>query len=249
MLISVTELKKYWGISPNGVLHVGAHLGEEAQSYEENNWTPVTWVEAQPNLVQKLNESLPKNKHKVIQAAVWGTEGEKLSLHVASNSMSSSLLDLGSHADSYPDITYIDQIEVSTKRLENLISEAEMPNFINIDIQGAELEAIKGLGTRLNKADYIFVEVNRKEVYKGCTLVSELDSYLQQHDFQRVGTRWFFREGWGDALYVRKTKLNKPGSLRLVQYWIRNTFFYLKQLLRALGAGKVIRKFRNLEKS
>jgi hypothetical protein len=32
----VSELSKYWNIAPTGVLHVGAHLGEEASDYEKN---------------------------------------------------------------------------------------------------------------------------------------------------------------------------------------------------------------------
>ena len=46
MYITVSELSKYWNIAPTGVLHVGAHLGEEASDYEKFGWAPVIWVEA-----------------------------------------------------------------------------------------------------------------------------------------------------------------------------------------------------------
>ena len=58
MYVSVAELSKDWNIAPTGVLHVGAHLAEEALDYETFGWTPVIWVEAQPNLVQALNSKL-----------------------------------------------------------------------------------------------------------------------------------------------------------------------------------------------
>lgn len=248
MLFSVSELAKYWNISPNGVLHVGAHLGEEASSYAQLGWSPTIWVEAQPKLVQKLRETLQPDNNRIIQAAVWGTAGLPLKLHVASNSMSSSLLDFGSHSKSYPEITYIEEVDVITQRLDSLISEVDMPNFLNIDIQGAELEAIKSLGRLLKHLDFIYVEVNRKEVYKGCTLVSELDDFLDANDFQRSATRWFFKEGWGDAIYIRRSKLHKMELHNLVSYSILNINFYAKQLLRFLGIGKIFRTLGILKK-
>jgi len=201
--ITVSELSKYWDITPTGVLHVGAHLGEEAADYEKFGWTPAIWVEAQPNLVQKLKSKLDSSNHKVIEAAIWEEDGVPLKLHVASNSQSTSLLNFGTHADSYPDITFVSEIEVITKRLDSIIEPDEMPNFINLDIQGVELPAIKSLGKLLLSVDYIYTEVNKMEVYEGCTLVKDLDDYLLVNGFKRATTRWYLKEGWGDALYIR----------------------------------------------
>ena len=72
-------------------------MGEEAEEYEKYGWLPVIWIEAQPKLARLLKESLNPKKHRVIEAAIWNQDNEKLFLHVASNSMSSSLLEFGSH--------------------------------------------------------------------------------------------------------------------------------------------------------
>jgi len=187
--ITVLELSKYWNIAPTGVLHVGAHLGEEASDYEKFGWTPTIWVEAQPNLVQALNSKLDSSMHKIIEAAIWEEDGVPLRLHVASNSQSTSLLNFGTHADSYPDITFVSEIEVITVRLDSIIKTEEMPNFINLDIQGVELPAIKSLGKLLLSVDYIYTEVNKTEVYEGCTLVTELDEHLLINGF-KMGIQW-----------------------------------------------------------
>lgn len=205
MYITVPELSKHWNIAPTGVLHVGAHLGEEASDYEKFGWSPVIWVEAQPSLVEILNSKLDTSKNKVIEAAVWEEDGVPLKLHVASNSQSTSLLNFGSHADSYPDITFTSEIDVVTKRLDSIIKPNEMPNFVNLDVQGVELSAIKSLGSLLEEVDYIYTEVNKEEVYEGCTLVKDLDGYLLGKGFKRVTTRWYLKEGWGDALYIRNS--------------------------------------------
>ena len=152
-----------------------------------------------------LNSQLNPLLHKVIEAAVWEENGVPLKLHIASNSQSTSLLNFGSHTDSYPDITYVSEINVSTKRLDSLIKLDEMPNFINLDIQGVELSAIKSLGPLLDAVNYIYTEVNKVEVYEGCTLVDDLDRYLLSEGFKRVTTRWYLKEGWGDALYIRES--------------------------------------------
>lgn len=240
MLFTVSELKKFWGVQPNGVLHVGAHLGEESSEYQEFGWGPVIWIEAQPNLVQQLQSKLESSSNRVIQAAVWDTNDVNLNLHVASNSMSSSLLEFGSHSDSYPEITYVDEIKVETKRLDSILSVEEMPNFVNLDIQGAELPALKGLGRLISKVDYIFVEVNRREVYKNCTIVGELDSFLLENSFKRITTRWFYKQGWGDALYIRKSKIKSQNFSQFFGSMSNTSIFYLKQIYSVLRIGQFL---------
>jgi FkbM family methyltransferase len=229
--ITVSELSKYWNIAPTGVLHVGAHLGEEASDYEKFGWAPVIWVEAQPSLVKVLNSKLDPSKHKVIEAAIWEEGGVPLKLHIASNSQSTSLLNFGTHADSYPDITFVSEIEVITKRLDSVIKPDEMPNFINLDIQGVELPAIKSLGKLLLSVDYIYTEVNKMEVYEGCTLVKDLDDYLLVNGFRRATTRWYLKEGWGDALYIRNSTLQSKTPVQSIATKIRICWFYFYQFM------------------
>ena len=231
MYITVSELSKYWNIAPTGVLHVGAHLGEEASDYEKFGWAPVIWVEAQPNLVKVLNSKLDPSKHKVVEAAIWEEDGVPLKLHIASNSQSTSLLNFGSHADSYPDITFVSEIDVSTKRLDSIIKPDEMPNFINLDLQGVELSAIKSLGKLLLSVDYIYTEVNKNEVYEGGTLVTDLDEFLVVNGFKRASTRWYLREGWGDALYIRKTSLHNKTAKQFLAAKTKIFWFYFYQFM------------------
>ena len=142
MLISVQELARDWDIQANGVIHVGAHLGEEATQYENESWVPVIWVEAQPNLVTALRARLKPPLHRVVEAAVWNVNNLRLDLNLASNSQSSSLLEFGSHSSDYPSITFTGKILVDTKRLDSILESEEVPNFINLDIQGVEMQAI-----------------------------------------------------------------------------------------------------------
>ena len=67
-------------------------------------------------------------------------------------------------------------------RLDDLALDLSKYNFMNIDVQGYELEVFKGAFETLKNIDYIISEVNQDEVYEGCPHVSELDKYLPSKD-------------------------------------------------------------------
>jgi Methyltransferase FkbM domain len=76
-------------------------------------------------------------------------------------------------------------------------------NFLTIDVQGYELEVLKGSRETLTNIPGIFTEVNRDELYSNCVRVEQLDELLKNFDLTRVETNW---EGgtWGDAFYLKK---------------------------------------------
>ena len=76
-------------------------------------------------------------------------------------------------------------------------------NFLNLDIQGAELLALKSMEKYLKNVKYIYTEVNTEKVYKDCALMNEIDDYLQQFGFTRAVHKLFGNCGWGDALYIK----------------------------------------------
>ena len=205
MLIKPTDLTRYWNVSPSAVLHIGAHMGEEKNLYEAAGWGSIVWIEAQPKLADYLTEKFRDTSDRVICATIWHKNGISLKLNVSSNSGSSSLLEFGTHKNSYPEISFTGEIDVTSKRLDSILDEEDMPDFLNLDIQGVELQALMSLGVLINQIDYIYVEINTKEVYLGCTKLNDLDEYLQEMGFRRVITRRYVRHGWGEALYSRKS--------------------------------------------
>ncbi len=46
----------------------------------------------------------------------------------------------------------------------------------------------------------IYVEVNYKELYKGCPVVKDLYNYLKNYHFLRIKTKWYDDKGCGDAI-------------------------------------------------
>ena len=226
MLISVSDLVNYWGVKPRNILHIGAHNAEELDAYTKHNWNQVTWVEAQPDKIEYLRKKLPAH-HKLIQAAVWNESGISLDLKVMTNTESTSLLNLGTHASEHPNVRLDYQIPVKTQVLDDLIPLNETPDLITLDIQGAELKALEGFGTRIREVKWIYCEVNKDYLYEGCCLVSDLDSYLNKFGFKRIITRWTYH-GWGDALFAQEYLIPSENILWKLQIETSDSIWLIK---------------------
>lgn len=204
----IREFVRLHNLNPHGVLHVGAHEAEEVGEYKDNGFaklTPIIWVEAQADLVEILKKRLDPNENKVYCAVAWNVDGATKTFHVTSKSASSSLFDLDEHKKLYPEIGIVREIQVTTSRLDSILSESDVFDFVVLDIQGAESQAIEGLGARINSVNWIFTEISKRKLYTGATLHKDLDTQLKDLGFERVFTAWDRRAGWGDALYARSS--------------------------------------------
>lgn len=202
MLIPLQELITKYNIQFKGILHVGAHECEELDAYEKHvSRDKILWIEAMPDKVE-----LCKSKYEGIniENAVVSDKIENVTFNVSNNGQSSSILELGLHSKYYPRIHYIKSFEKETSLLKDILPKYNIDyNFLNFDIQGAELKALKGMEEYLENVDYLYTEVNHDYVYKDCALVSEIDEYLSQFGLVRVETKWTISK-WGDAFYINK---------------------------------------------
>lgn len=207
MLIDFRMLFPQYGINPKGVLHIGGNVGEEFPVYMELGIKKQVWFEANPDIYEKLVENISSNKKAVAFNFCVGDEDlDSVILHESNNAgQSSSILDLGTHKTAHPEVHYVRDIPVQMVRLDTLFREFDPEiDFLNIDIQGAELKALKGMGEMLHQFKWAYLEVNKEPLYVGCALVEEIDEYLLSYGFVRTETLWCGNTGWGDALYVKK---------------------------------------------
>jgi FkbM family methyltransferase len=203
MLIPLHYIVQKYNINLKGVLHVGAYECEELSDYEKYiSRSNILWVEGLPDKVQLSKQRFPGI---LIEEAVVSDCNDIVTFHRSNNGQSSSILELGLHKEFHPQVWYNDSFVAETKMLKDIICNYAIPfNFINLDIQGAELKALKGIEEYLHKIDYIYTEVNSDYVYEGCALIGEIDEYLQMFGLIRVETKWCGDYRWGDAFYIRK---------------------------------------------
>jgi FkbM family methyltransferase len=203
MLLSFTGLRKKYNMDVKGIIHVGAHYGEEISEYIENGIQDIVLFEPLSEcfdvLAQKvmtLNANI--EGHQVALGSAPGTATMYLS---DNEKQSSSILKPKVHLTHHPHVKFNGTEEVEVDLLDNF--DTKDYNFLNMDVQGYELEVLKGATETLKRVDYVYCEVNRDEVYEGNAYVEELDEFLSSYGMERVETSW---EGqiWGDALYVKK---------------------------------------------
>lgn len=208
MLITIQQLDQQFKLNISGILHIGAHECEELNDYNRvgvNN-SNIFWIEAMPEKVD-----LCKNRYKginIYQAVIDEEDNKEITFNITNNGQSSSILEFGSHETSHPQVHVVSKKQMITTRMDTLIERETIPiekiNFMNLDIQGVELRALKSMEKYLHHISYIYTEVNTEHVYKDCNLIGEIDEYLRQFGFVRVAQQIYKEYGWGDAFYIKK---------------------------------------------
>lgn len=189
---------------PKGVIHCGAHLAEESPIYRSHN-VNVCWIEANPSIYNKMKILIP-DVDESINVAVTDDEG-LVDFNLMSNGQSSSLLRFKTHLTRYPNIKPSGVIQVEGKRLDSLIDSGLLDiskyDLLYMDLQGAEIKALKGFAKHIHNINYIVSEVNYEELYEGCTLIDEFDAYLLKLGFVKQWATIYESVRWGDAYYKR----------------------------------------------
>ncbi len=103
-----------------------------------------------------------------------------------------------------------DEITTNCHRLDTVMNIYGISHvdIIWMDLQGAELLALKGLGNYLNNVKYIHTEVSHKEMYSGQVMYKELNDYILSTGF--AIKNYLSLSGWQeDVIYEREYNLNK----------------------------------------
>jgi FkbM family methyltransferase len=203
MIISLERINKEYNLNIKGIIHIGGHYGQEYDSYKLLN-VPIIFFEPLSKNYSILESRVSNDKNVQTFQCALGNENKTILMNVetANQGQSSSILKPKKHLEQYPHITFDYTEEVHMFKLDDIDIGNNEYNFINIDVQGYELEVLKGSSKFLESVDYIMSEVNNDEVYENCAKVEELDQFLSQYNFSRVETNWAGGI-WGDALYIK----------------------------------------------
>ena len=176
-----------------GIVHLGAHRGLEAEVY---NWfgKNVIWVEALPKLYDQLSENLYFYKNQLAFQALLTDEDDKDTNFYVSNydSACSSIYEFTENIKSseiWSDRNHkmIDTLNLKSKKLDTLFDKENIdPKQYNhwiLDLQGAELLALKGAEKSLESCKSIYIEVSKKKFYTESVLWDELKEWLISKNF------------------------------------------------------------------
>src|SRR6185503_13578571 len=129
------------------------------------------------------------------------------------------------------------QTTVTATTLERLMQQEKIGviDLLWMDIQGAELLALKGLGSRIQDVKLMHLEMEFFPIYEGQPLFDDVHLFLREHGFELLGFTSLSRF-FADAVYVPRTMLRGPLSYWKVAwqcpYLLRNRLKRLKHKLK-----------------
>lgn len=202
MLLDLVSLIKKYDMNINGVIHIGAHVGEENGVYNQLEIKNKIFFEPLTNNFERLKQNVGDDS--ILIKKALGNENKSIEMFVetANSGQSSSILKPVLHLSQYPHITFDSKETVEMARLDDLNMDLSNYNFINIDVQGYELEVFKGAEKTLENIDYIMSEINRDEVYENCAKIEEMKKFLSKYGFTLVEEYWAGGT-WGDGLFIK----------------------------------------------
>jgi FkbM family methyltransferase len=205
MIVGFEDYKHEYDFKVTGVIHVGAHYGQEYEDYIKNFGEGIKthWFEPLEEPYNKLVEKLSHDTNAKTYKLALGDEIGTATIHVDSGNegQSSSLLKPAMHREIFQHITFENTETVDVARLDDFnITDC---NVLALDVQGNELAVLEGGRKTLENIDYVFTEFNTVEMYEGCPSLDDLDALLIPLGFERVQT-WYTQHHWGDAFYLKR---------------------------------------------
>lgn len=201
MILNLTELKNKYSMNIQGVIHIGAHFGEEHTTYKSLGIDKIVYFEPVKKTFDILSERV---KDALLYNYALGNENTMIEMNIEAADAygCSSILTPSSN---YDNVEFSPKEMVVMKRLDDFSFDGY--NLLNIDVQGYEYEVLKGSLQTLNNIDYIICEINReipeKQLdYIGAVTIDKIIEFLSSYGFEFVEQNWA-GISWGDGLFIK----------------------------------------------
>jgi FkbM family methyltransferase len=204
---SLSNLKKI-GYIPKNVLDIGAYEGHWSSDFlcvfPNAN---ILMLEAQESKSDKLEKFATKYENVNYIIALLSDEDGK-SMNFIENETASYISDVNS---SNSNIKY-------SRKVDSLLSDlgSENPDFIKIDVQGHELEVLKGAEKVLENCVFCLLEVSLLSLGNEPPLIQVMN-YMNDQGFQLYDISQFMRRPFDKALYQSDFLFIKKNSIFISQ--------------------------------
>jgi len=185
------------GFQPKLVIDVGAYVGD---------WTrmcrrvfpaaSILMIEPQAATQDALLQIAAKDERIEVAHALLGRRHDSQVPFYEAQSGSSVLTEWereGQQATATIDMTTLDALTADTT--------FAMPDLLKLDVQGYELEILKGAERALASAETVLMEVNFIDIHSGAPLFHEVVQFMAEHEFRLYDIGTFFRRPYDAALW------------------------------------------------
>ena len=169
----------------NGVIHIGAHEGQEAHMYHRMSKS-VIWVEALPLYFERLIKNVEPFHNQIALNALLSSQcSNSRDFYITSNNGESSSVYPLAGNEYWVGLENSEICRLPSKRLDCLISDAQVREYDYwiVDVQGAELEVLEGAGDLLGHCRYLQVEISQEKFYEGGADFQEVKTFLESRLF------------------------------------------------------------------
>lgn len=172
---SINNLKLN-GFKPTYILDIGAFQGEWTKIIQRIfTGSKVLMIEAQES--KKIYLEKLKSETVDYKITLLGPEIKSSSKFYVNETVSSAL----------PETTKSNQsfIEIPMNTLDSIVQQKNWgyADFIKLDVQGFELEVLKGATESLKHAEVVLMEVSLLEINKGAPLIKDVINFMDVHSF------------------------------------------------------------------
>jgi FkbM family methyltransferase len=197
------------GFRPRGIVDIGAYEGE---------WTRMTklifkeskflMLEAQESKTKILNSM--KSADIDVEIALLGPSSNQNVKFYINETVSSALPETEKSKQDFVELKMFSLDDVLEKK------NFENPDFLKLDVQGFELEVLKGATKALTQAEVVLMEVSLIEINKGAPLLSDIIAFMSQHAYVCYDICSLVRRPLDNALWQTDLIFVKQNS-KLVQ--------------------------------
>lgn len=200
----------------SGVIHIGAHRGEESSVYDAMGVDKVTWIEPNPDIFKELlhytktnNFGFESEYHMVACGSETKSDepfhivyGPDAGWMVGNKGCSSLLKPVSTRFQQWHEKT----ITVPVSKLDDLITNPEDYQFMNIDTQGAEVLVLSGATETLKHLNYVMCEVTWNNFeYENNATFDQVVTVMNRNGFS-LSQVFPATKDWGDALFIKENK-------------------------------------------
>lgn len=180
------------GFAPRGIVDIGAF---------EGNWSLMAheiWPDAGLVLIEANQQKHPRleriaeDKGFRLERALLGPQdGLEVTFHVMESG--SSVYEENSPLER-------EAVTLRTRRLDDVVQAADTPDLIKMDVQGYELEVLRGGLETLARAQAVLIELSLIEINQGAPILHEALDFMAGHGFVTFDIFEFHRRPLDGAL-------------------------------------------------
>ena len=161
-------------------------------------------VEPQPLNHQRLANRFDSSRFSVEACALSDAPGEAemmiLNFHYSSSLLSPREEFIASSGGKF---AVKDRVTVPVATLDGILEKlawTDRIDLLKLDVQGTELQTLRGAVISLAKTKMVWVEVSFRPMYEHSTLFSEIYDFMRAHSFQLCALQEGFKSATGELL-------------------------------------------------